>query len=51
MGRSLTLEIEGQMSKVTTLEQAEDKGREEVEAAVRKTVEEIGHVRWIPRRA
>jgi cation diffusion facilitator family transporter len=50
MGRSLTLEIEGEMPKDTTLEQAEDKGRA-VEAVVRETVEEVRHVRWIPRRA
>src|SRR5207245_7506666 len=50
MGRSLILEIEGQMPKDTTLEQAAETGSA-VEAAVRETVEEVRDVRWIPRRA
>ena len=50
MGRSLMLEIEGQMPKDTTLEQAAETGSA-VEAAVRETVEEVRVVRWIPRRA
>jgi divalent metal cation (Fe/Co/Zn/Cd) transporter len=49
MGRSLTLEVEGQMPKDTTLEHAEETGHC-VEAVMREAVEEVRHVRWIPRR-
>jgi divalent metal cation (Fe/Co/Zn/Cd) transporter len=49
MGRSLTLEVEGRMPKDTTLEHAEETGHK-VEAVVRAAVEEVRHVRFIPRR-
>jgi len=48
MGRSLTLEIEGHMDAATRLEHAERTGKD-VEAAVRAAVDEVRHVRWIPR--
>jgi cation diffusion facilitator family transporter len=48
MGRSLTLEVEGQLPGETSLARAEEIGWS-VEAAVRDNVEEARHVRWIPR--
>jgi cation diffusion facilitator family transporter len=50
MGRSLTLEVEGRLPGDTSLAQAEHIGCA-VEEAVRGAVEEVRHVRWIPRRA
>jgi cation diffusion facilitator family transporter len=48
MGRSLTLEVEGQMPGETPLARSEEIGRT-VEAAVRNAVEEVRHITWIPR--
>ena len=50
MGRSLTLEVEACLPAETSLAQAEEIGRV-VEDAVRAAVEEVRHVRWIPKRA
>ena len=50
MGRSLTLEVEGRLRGDTSLDEADDLGRA-VEEAVRRAVEDVRHVRWIPRRA
>jgi cation diffusion facilitator family transporter len=50
MGRSLLLDVEGRLPGETSLAQAEDTGRA-VEEAIRGAVEEVRHVRWIPRRA
>jgi len=49
MGRSLTLEVEGQLPGETALARAEEIGQA-VEAAVRDAVEEARHITWIPRR-
>lgn len=48
MGRSLILEIEGQMAADTPLARAEEVGRA-VDAAVRAAVEEVRQVRWVAR--
>jgi divalent metal cation (Fe/Co/Zn/Cd) transporter len=48
MGRSLTLEFEGQLPADTSLAQAQETGRV-VENAVREAVEDVRHVQWIPR--
>ena len=48
MGRSLTLEVEGQLPGETPLARAEEIGQA-VEAAVREAVEEARHISWIPR--
>lgn len=50
MGRSLTLEIEAELPKHTTLEDAEEMGKT-VEARVRQAVDEVRHEGWIPRRS
>jgi cation diffusion facilitator family transporter len=49
MGRSLTLEVEGQLADNMTLDNAARTG-DQVQAAVRAAVDEARHVRWIPRR-
>jgi cation diffusion facilitator family transporter len=49
MGRSLTLEVEASLPPETTLSQADETGQEVI-AAVRKAVEDVRHVRWLPRR-
>jgi cation diffusion facilitator family transporter len=49
MGRSLTLEVEGQLADNMTLDHAARTG-DQVRAAVRAAVDEARHVRWIPRR-
>jgi cation diffusion facilitator family transporter len=48
MGRSLTLEVEGQLPGETSLARAAEIGQA-VEAAVRAAVEEARHISWIPR--
>jgi cation diffusion facilitator family transporter len=47
MGRSLTLEVEGHMHGQSTLQEAERAGQA-VEAAVRRAVYHVRHVRWVP---
>jgi hypothetical protein len=48
MGRSLTLEIEGDVSADTTIEQAQSIGSSVVQA-VYDAVEKARRVQWIPR--
>lgn len=48
MGRSLTLEVAGQVPAEMSVAQAEETGRA-VEDAVRGAVENVRHVQWIPR--
>ena len=48
MGRSLMLEVEGQLPPGTSLAQAEEVGRA-VELAVNDATEDARHVSWIPR--
>jgi cation diffusion facilitator family transporter len=50
MGRSLVIEVEGQLPGETSVAEAEVTGRA-VEEAVRVAVEEVRQVSWIPRRA
>ena len=50
MGRSLTLEVEARLAGETSLAEVEETGHA-VELAVRRAVDEVRHVRWIPRRA
>ena len=48
MGRSLMIEVEGRLPGGTSLGSAEMTGQE-VEAAIRESVQNVRHVRWIPR--